>query len=242
MRATHSVPLRRYLFHLPVDAGSRTALNGKHPMCPELKTRESLLSRLRKTGEDGDWQSFYDQYRHVILSFCRRQGLDEFSAHDVLQETVILLMRKLPEFRYDPAQGKFRNWLLKLVARKISDARKRARRARLVFVEESSGQMREACSDEAGVTESVENAWRQALMEEALRRIKSDPRTRPETFLIFQNYVLNGASVSEVARTFEVEENVVYQIKNRMLRRLTAEVEMLEENRHRTVPNYGRQN
>jgi DNA-directed RNA polymerase specialized sigma24 family protein len=41
-----------------------------------------------------DWELFYNQYRDVIFCFSRRQGLDESAACDVLQETMVLLMRK----------------------------------------------------------------------------------------------------------------------------------------------------
>jgi RNA polymerase sigma-70 factor (ECF subfamily) len=211
-------------FH--IDNVAPRVINAKEPMGTELTTRKSLLSRLRKANEDADWQHLYDQYRGVILSFCRKQGIDDFSADDVLQETFILLMRKLPSFQYDPARGKFRNWLLQLVAGKIKDARKRAWRARLISLEDL--ELGESCGNDEEVTESVDRAWRQAVMEEALRRIKADPRTKPQTFLIFQSYAMKGASVCQVAREFDVEENVVYQIKNRMLRRLAIEMANLE--------------
>jgi RNA polymerase sigma-70 factor (ECF subfamily) len=222
-------------FQLRIDERPLRSLNGADSMSGELKTRKSLLSRLRKASNDGDWQSLYDQYRHIILSFCHKQGLDEFSAEDVLQETMVLLMRKLPQFHYDPEQGRFRNWLLRLVSGKSSDARKRAHRAKSISMEEVF-EREEAPSptDNEGI-ESIENAWRQALMEEGLRRIKSDPRTKSETFQVFQNYVLNGSSVAEVAKAFQIEENAIYQIKNRMLRRLTAEVMALEENRRASL-------
>jgi DNA-directed RNA polymerase specialized sigma subunit len=39
--------------------------------------------------------------------------------------------------------------------------------------------------------------------------------------------VINRQPATEVARRFEVSENAVYQIRNRLLRRLKAEVGML---------------
>lgn len=240
MESANDFPVGTTITDLWIDEPRHILINRVNPMAAELTTRKSLLSRLRKANDDRDWQSFYDQYRGVIISFCRKEGLDGFSAQDVLQETVILLMRKLPEFQYDPARGKFRNWLLKLVAGKVRDAHKRAHRARLVSIEEVFDDMTEPCSGVGEVSETLENSWRQALIEEALRRIKADPRTQPRTFEVFQSYVLNGASVADVAQAFQMEENAVYQIKNRMLQRLEAEVTALEENARPIAALYGK--
>ena len=92
------------------------------------ETRKSLLARLKTASNNNDWEALYEQYSAIILSFCLKQGLDEFGARDVLQETMILLMRKLPGFEYDPQKGRFRNWLLALVAGKVRDAHRRSRR------------------------------------------------------------------------------------------------------------------
>lgn len=200
----------------------------------DLKTRKSLLSRLRNAPDDRDWQDFYNQYRQSILSFCRKRGLDEFAAADVLQETMVLLIRKLPEFEYNPDQGRFRNWLLKLVSGKIGDSYKRTKRARLVSIEQQGETADFVGTSGDEIASTIEDLWQQALLEEALRRIKSDPRTKTETFMVFQSYVVKGGQIAEVAREFGMKENAVYQIKNRMMRRLTAEVSALEENTEQT--------
>lgn len=196
----------------------------RHP----LQTRPSLLRRLSAGGKNEDWEVFYDQYRRVILSFCRGQGLDENDAKDVLQETALLLMRKIPSFRYDPVKGKFRNWLLKLVAGKVGDARKRARRAgRTEGIDEHEPFLADPAGEEPSA--GADRVWRLALMEEAFRRMEKDPKTSPDTLRVFEEHVLHGASVAEVADRFDIEQNAVYQIKSRILKRLCAMVTDLEQ-------------
>ena len=68
----------------------------------------------------------------------------------------------------------------------------------------------------------------QGLVEEALRRIQRDPKTKAETFEVFHAYVIAGNSVPDVARQFRLQENAVYQIKNRLLKRLRDEILQLE--------------
>ena len=193
----------------------------------QLRTRESLLGRLRDNGAEADWEQFYKQYRWVIISFCRKQGLDEFSAQDVLQETMVLLMRKLPEFYYDRSRGKFRNWLLALVAGKISDARKRAARANLATLSEVEAGEAALVAKGEPVDACLEKAWMHATLEQALLRVQLDPRVKKVTFEIFKCCFANAAPVNEIARQFNLTENAVYQVKNRMMRRLREEVEAM---------------
>jgi len=202
-------------------------------MNEDLQTRRSLLARLGSGWQNADWEQFYNQYWAVILFFAQKQGLDEASARDVLQETMILLMRKLPGFVYDPERGRFRNWLLTLVAGKARDAMRRAARSRTISIHEPSSEDRPALedtltSDSARASEALEQSWMQSLAEEALRRMQSDPDTKPETLAIFRSYAIDGKPVTEVAAEFGIRENAVYQIKNRLIKRLRGVVAELQ--------------
>ncbi|MEO6740438.1 MAG: sigma factor [Chthoniobacteraceae bacterium] len=64
----------------------------------DLPTRLSLLDRLKQASADADWRHFYAKYNAVIVSFARRHGADDHPAADVLQEAMIVMMRKLPAF------------------------------------------------------------------------------------------------------------------------------------------------
>ncbi len=83
-------------------------------------------------------------------------------------------------------------------------------------------------SESPEVSENVEDAWRQSLIEDALEQVLRDPRTRPETVAIFRACALENQPVAEVAARFGLKENAVYQIKNRMMTRLTEIVTAME--------------
>ncbi len=198
----------------------------------DLVTQASLLVRLSTASQQGDWTLFYEKYAAVIVSFAQKQGLDPHGARDALQETMLVVMRKLPAFTYDPAKGRFRNWLLSIVANKVREAQRRARREGHVSLdaEPESGEPLHEQLAAGGATAdaAVEEAWRQSLLEEALMRLLDDPHTKPETIAIFRACALEGRPVAEVAAQFGLKENAVYQIKNRLmtrLRGLLAEVE-----------------
>jgi DNA-directed RNA polymerase specialized sigma24 family protein len=77
------------------------------PTEDSLPTRHSLLSRIRNLGDSRSWQTFFDTYWRLIYNVARKSGLSDDHAQDVLQETVIAVARKIPDFRYDPAKGSF---------------------------------------------------------------------------------------------------------------------------------------
>ncbi len=196
------------------------------------KTSATDLQALQRRGSRQDWEDFYQKYAAIILSFCKKQGIDDFSARDVLQESMILLMRKLPHFSYSPERGRFRNWILTLVYGKIRDARRRVRRLAEFPFPDSRGidpHLPEESYTGARDTE-IEEDWRTALLEEALRRLRRNSRIQEGTLAVFEACVIQNLPVPEVAARFRLEENNIYQIKNRLLRLLREEVTSLERN------------
>src|SRR5688572_1591832 len=106
-------------------------------MDDSLPTRRSLLSRLRNLGDSESWRTFFETYWRLIYNVARKSGLSDDQAQDVVQDTVIAVARKMPEFRYDPAKGSFKQWLLLICRRRIQDHLRRVYSAR-ELVQQSS--------------------------------------------------------------------------------------------------------
>src|SRR5688500_8942043 len=79
-------------------------------------TSVSLLERVRDPADAPSWARFCALYSPLLLHWLRVAGLQDHDADDVLQEALGVLARRLPEFRYDPAEGRFRGWLRGVVA------------------------------------------------------------------------------------------------------------------------------
>src|SRR5437016_4761776 len=84
-----------------------------------IPTRRSLLSRLRNWDDQESWRKFFEAYGRLIYSVAIKGGLTDAEAQDVVQETVLVVARKIPGFKYDPALGSFKSWLLLITRRKI---------------------------------------------------------------------------------------------------------------------------
>lgn len=195
-----------------------------------ISTRDTLLGRLKAEVAHEAWKEFYDLYWGAIIRYARKLGLNEVQAQDVLQETMVALMRILPEFAYDRNKGKFRNFLLTIVHRKCLAVLRRARRERNSHVPWEENGERETANpfglDEAAEVEAL-NQWREVLLAEALKELRADATLGDQTFAVFEAYVIEKRPAPEVSAAFGLKENAVYQIKNRLLRRLEVRVACL---------------
>jgi RNA polymerase sigma-70 factor (ECF subfamily) len=186
-----------------------------------------------KSPSEADWEDFYRDYCGVILAYARKLGLSEQAAQDVLQETMVTLMRLLPAFEYDPHIGKFRNFVLTITHRRVQAALRRARRHETVSLDDGSDPeqppLGETLVDDraAADPDGFDRAWHQSLFEEAVRRLFNDPALSAQTLEVFRAYVLENHSADTVAARFGIAKNNVFQIKNRLVKRLQAEVALM---------------
>lgn len=197
-----------------------------------LTTRLSLIDSLKNNGGEAAWERFFRTYSTVLVGFARRQGCDEHSALDVLQETLMVVLRRMDTFEYDAERGRFRNWLLTIAANKVREARRRAKLERMISLNAEEGESKplaETLTD-AGrdAVENLEADWRQSLIQEALRQILRDPRTDAESVMVFRAVALENESAAAVAARHGMTANNVYQIKNRLLNRVRSIVAQLE--------------
>ena len=195
-----------------------------------IDTNETLLERVKTPVAHDAWREFYKEYWAVILAYARKLGLNRHQADEVLQETMVALMRILPDFRYDRQKGKFRNFLLTIVHRKSLAALRRAKGVPDVSLDSEDPWGREALHDilpaaasRADETEA-EHRWREAVMEDAMARLAANPALGDGTYEAFRAYVIEGRPAPEVAAAHGLRENALYQIKSRLLRRLRADV------------------
>jgi RNA polymerase sigma-70 factor (ECF subfamily) len=73
-------------------------------------TSSSLLNRVRQPEDRQAWDRFVALYTPLLYSWTFRVWLSEADAADLVQDVFVILLKKLPEFEYDPNQS-FRAWL-----------------------------------------------------------------------------------------------------------------------------------
>ncbi len=84
----------------------------------DSQTRASLLLALRAGADADAWALFCQKYGPRIAGWCRKWGASEQDAEDVVQETLVVVFRKIADFQYRPELS-FRGWL-KTIARRVN--------------------------------------------------------------------------------------------------------------------------
>jgi len=198
-----------------------------------LPTRRSLLSRLRDLGDSESWRTFFETYWRLIYNVARKSGLSDDQAQDVVQETVIAVARKIPEFRYDPAKGSFKQWLLLICRRRIQDHLRRlysSRQLALNGAEDLAGACENASfpapPPDVQLDAEWEREWQENIFQMALARVRE--RANPKHYQVFDCCVLQNLRASEVASMLGLSTAQVYLAKHRIsmaVKRAAREVE-----------------
>ena len=197
-----------------------------------LPTRSSLLSRLRNVGDDASWRTFFDTYWRLIYNVARKFGLSDQEAQDVVQETVIAVARKMPQFRYDPAKGSFKQWLLLITRRRIQDHLRRLYRS-LPVASTGFGEGERRTEDvpatpapDVQIDAAWEREWQENIFRAALTRVRQ--RANPKSYQVFDYCVLQNLPAREVARMLGLNAAQVYLAKHRIsltVKRIAKELE-----------------
>jgi RNA polymerase sigma-70 factor (ECF subfamily) len=185
-----------------------------------IPTRKSLLSRLKNWNDQESWRVFFETYWRLIYKTAVRAGLTDSEAQDVVQETVISVMKSLPNFEYDPAKGSFKNWLMNLTYWRITD-QMRLRGAGVSLSHEDPGTTTENYDLDPAllqVDSELEVAWdaewRENLEAAILDRVKKKADARQ--YQVFDLHVLQEWPESKVAEVLGVKSGYVRLAKHRI--------------------------
>jgi len=200
-----------------------------HDLAP---TRRTLLTRLASWDNQESWREFFDTYWRLIYSFAVQSGLQDVEAQEVVQETLISVAGEFKNFKYDPAKGSFKSWLLLITRRRIADQMRKRYAAREVgkvsaddtkIAEEIESRGQQA----SGAAEAVwDEQWRTEIADAALARVRR--KVKPQQYQIFEMYVIHGENATEVARAMGGSLVTVYLTKHRVSGLLREEAKRLE--------------
>jgi len=192
-----------------------------------IPTRQSLLSRLKDWNDQESWKAFFDTYWRLIYNAAVKAGLTDAEAQDVVQETVISVLKSMPTFEYEAEKGSFKTWLLRLTRWRVLDQlRKRQRDIEPKAATRTSTQTAtiERVIDPVGMKlEAIWNEeWERNLMEAAIERVKR--KVEPRQYQVFDLCVVKEWSPARVARALKVNRGRVYLIKHRINNLIKKEI------------------
>jgi RNA polymerase sigma factor (sigma-70 family) len=198
-------------------------MNDRHS---ELHTRPSLLLRIRDAADTTSWTTFIEIYGPVVYRYCRKRGLQDADAADVVQEVMSQVARSIRGFEYQPELGRFRDWLGAVTRSKLARFfRKQGQQV------PASGE-----GDEKGFLDSLSGAasdgeWTEQfnahVLQVALERIR--PRFESISWKAFEGVWLEQRPAREVAEELGQPVEAIYVAKSRVLKLLRQEVSVLAE-------------
>lgn len=181
------------------------------------ETSITLIKAIAGHPECARWTEFYHKYASSIKAYIAA-NYSSVDPDDILQTTMISLMKALPDYVYLPDErGHFRNYVLGIAKNKAIDAiRKNMQRQRVInkVAAEEEGTIPE---DPIATKELEDRSdWEMSLLEAAIEQMLSRPGMSTRNRIIFQRLMLSKESADNVARDLNIERNNVYQIKARM--------------------------
>ena len=183
------------------------------------RTSTTLLKQIAGAAEHPRWEEFVARYRPAMEAYARER-FPGVEADDLIQETLLGLMRALPDYvAREDRKGAFHNFLTGVLRHKALDALRRAGRR-----EEA-----EALAVASGEGEGAEEEWRKTVYAVALEQLMANPRVGARSKQIFTRTALRGEKPQKVAESLLVSRGVVDLTKRRMTERLRALVERLKD-------------
>ena len=185
-------------------------------------TATTLLERLRRPDDQEAWRRFAHLYTPLLYYWARHAGLQLEDAADLVQEVLLLLLREIPRFSYDPSR-RFRSWLRTVTLNKLCD-RQRALGNRTL--PQNQDDLRTVSVPDAADLLAEED-YRQHLIRRALQVMRAD--FAESTWRACWEQVVEGRAAAEVAGNLGLTVGAVYAARFRVLGRLREELSGLLE-------------
>ena len=196
-------------------------------MADSVRTRPSLLARIKNTGDRQAWAEFVDIYAPLIYGFALKHGLQDADAADLTQEVLGAVARSAARLDYDPRKGTFRGWLFRVVRNELADfgtARKRNR--------PGSGDtdvkrwLEEQPAPSADEVAAWEHEYERRLFALACDQVRRD--FQESTWQAFWLTAIQGKSGKDVAGVLGISTAAVYLAKRRVMERLREQIDYLK--------------
>jgi len=198
-----------------------------------IPTRATLIHRLKDWQDQASWQDFFDLYWKLIYDVAIQRGLTKSEAEDVVQLTMMSVAKHMPGFKYDPAVGSFKTWLLNMTRWRITD-QFRKRQSLSAYQEnpaDTSDENPKAVDESLYTHSELEKVWDDEWEKNLLAAATAKARRRmdPKQYQIFDCSVNKEWPPERIAKAFGISLNQVYLAKHRMTALIKEEAERIQK-------------
>ena len=203
--------------------------------CHVPETSSTMLRDLAGGADSARWTEFVDIYTPVLVYWlnCLRNGplpsLAPDMFDDIIQETMVSLMKLFPQQSYDRGKARFRTLLWTILRRRAMDFLSDSDRDILRFMPEGSiGDLQDRGLLDAPdpAEDDASRQLRDDLWRLIVDRVFAESNFSGRSKAIFTRHVA-GESLTDLAREFGMDRNAAYQLKNRIMNKLTEKAHAL---------------
>jgi RNA polymerase sigma factor (sigma-70 family) len=171
------------------------------------------------------WREFNAIYRPMLLTFLRRQGLDDAEASDVVQDIFVKLLDKIQT--YDRTRCSFRSWLFAVAHHALVDQARRRATHRKALDGWVAQMLRATESDSVKMSQEWVKLHRAKILMHALKHVRA--RTSPRVWACFEQRLLRDRSGAEVGAELGLPSGAVFVNASRVLKKVRAVCQEFDE-------------
>ncbi|MCM8536454.1 MAG: sigma-70 family RNA polymerase sigma factor [Lentisphaeraceae bacterium] len=188
-----------------------------------MNTRMTLLGKVKDKHDDQSWEDFVSFYKRYIAGIVHNMRIPADEVDDIVQTVLLQVWKKLPEFEYNPSQGKFRNWLATITVNRVRDAQRKFGRKNEIIETNESYPTDNTSKPE--IEEIANEEWLKHISNLAWERI--EPTLAPSVHKAFTLY-LKGVPDKDIANELELAESSIRVYRSRVEQLMIREVATLE--------------
>ena len=187
-----------------------------------VSTSVSLLERLSDSNDARAWGRLTELYSPLIRNWLGRHQVSPSDAEDLVQDVLLIVVRRFPEFEHSRRTGAFRAWLRTIT---VNCCRDHWRRKRIRPITPGGGDFDGYLDQIADSANPLSKEWDREHDLFITRRLMELIRTDFEanTWEAFRRVTLAGEPASAVAADLGMTANAVFIAKSRVLSRLRQE-------------------
>lgn len=186
-----------------------------------MDTSLSLLESLRGGADQESWHTLVRIYGPLIRAWLTRHGARPSEIDDVVQEMLLVVVRRIPEFQHASRTGSFRSWLRTIAVNCLRDHWRRLDRQPAAAGGSDFRLVIEQLADpHSSVSQQWDREHDELLTRYLLERVRE--QVAPKHWQAFQRFVLDGLSADQVARELDMTANAVFIAKSRVMNTLRS--------------------
>ena len=193
-----------------------------------FNTRVTLISKLRQKYDEESWQRFIDQYERYIYAVIAQTNIKQNDRADLVQNVLLALWQRLPDFNYDPEKCKFRTWMKAIIRNCVANYYQKKKR----HDNDKTRHEKQMLVDdikldiEPDIERIADEEWKLYISNLAWNKIEAEFKGKvAECFMMF----MDGVEVESICQKLDIKKNTAYVFRLRVQKRLRQEILLLEE-------------